>query len=275
MRSKESSGAYIDGLTILSGITGSQPNSSDSYIVAKFVESRDLVDKIDKDLDLRKIYSRSEADFLSSVDDEAPIEDLVEYWRGMVTTEYDKYSGIVTLQVKAFRPKDAVLIAQKVIGYSEAPVNDLSRRAREDAVAESGSEVARAENRLRLARRAVAHFRRSERRLNPVVTAEAREKIIAELEGEKAKLETERATAAAVSPNSPRLNSLDSQISALTKQIDSVRLQTNETDDSGKEESLNQQLSEHEELQTEREFVQRDYVSSLTSLEKARVEAAS
>ena len=274
VRSKESSGASLDGLTILSGITGSTPNSSDSYIVANFIESRDLVGKIDKDLDLRELYSRPEADFFASVDDEAPVEDLVEYWRSMVTTRFDTYSGIVTLQVKAFRAEDAVAVARKVIGYSEALVNDLSRRAREDAVAESKSEVARAENRLRLARRAVARFRGDERRLNPVATAEAREKIIGELEGERAKLQTELTVLQDVSPNSPRIGSMQSQLAALNQQINAVRLQTNRTD-TDTEGTLNQQLSQYEELQTEREFAEKAYVSSLASLEKARLEASS
>ena len=274
VRSKETTGASIDGLTILSGMTGSAPNASDSYVVINFAQSRDLVGKIDKDLDLRKLYSRPEADFFAAVDPEAPVEDLVEYWNGMVTETYDKYSGIVTLQVKAFRAQDAVAVAQKVIGYSEALVNDLSRRARDDAVAESESEVARAENRLRLARRAVANFRGNERRLNPMATAESREKIIGELEAEKSKLETELSAVKQVSPNSPRLTSLNSQLAAIIKQIDSVRLQTNQNE-SGDEGTLNQQLSQYEELQTEREFAEKAYISSLASLEKARLEATS
>ncbi|WP_321341411.1 hypothetical protein [Breoghania sp.] len=274
VRTKETGGASMDGLSILSGITGSAPSASDSYIVENFIGSRDLVDKVDEDLDLRKLFARPEADFFASVDKDAPIEDLLEYWRTMVTTEFDQYSGIITLTVRAFRPEDAVAVGQKVIGFSEALVNDLSRRAREDAVSEAKSEVARAENRLRLARRAVARFRGDERRLNPVATAEAREKIIAGLEGERAKLETQRAAIMGMSPNSPRLTSIESQIEAVAKQIEAVRLQTNQNDGDG-EGTLNQQLSQYEELQTEREFAERAYVSSLASLEKARLEAVS
>ncbi len=274
VRSKETGGGSMDGLTLLSGITGSAPSTSDSYIVENFIGSRDLVGKIDDDLNLRKLYARPEADYFASVDSEAPIEDLVDYWREMVTTEFDKYSGIITLTVRAFRPEDSVTVAQKVIGYSEALVNDLSRRAREDAVSEAESEVARAENRLRLSRRAVARFRGEERRLNPVETAKAREKIIAELEGERAKLETQRSAVISMSPNSPRLTSIESQIQAVVKQIEAVRFQTNQTDGKG-EGTLNQQLSQYEELETEREFAERAYVSSLASLEKARLEAVS
>lgn len=274
VRSKETSSGSLDGLSILSGITGSTANSADSYILKNFIESRDLVSKIDQDLNLRELYSGSGADFLAAIDAQAPVEDLVDYWRSMVTAEFDKFSGILTLEVKAFTPQDSVAVAQKVIGHSEQLVNDLSRRAREDAVAESESEVARAENRLRLARRAVAQFRGSELRLNPVATAEAREKILGELEADLTRLKTELSVLNTVSPNSPRVASIESQIDAVSKQISAVRSRTNEND-SAAEGTLNQQLSQYEELQTEREFAEKAYVSSLASLEKARAEATS
>lgn len=272
VQSKDTGMASADGLTLLSGLTGSAPNSSDSYVIARYIASRDLVGEVDKALNLREMFSRPEADFWAAVDPEAPIEDLVDYWSWMVSAEFETFSGIIELEVHAFRPEDAELLANKIITQSERLVNEMSRRAREDSVAEAKSEVARSEMRLRLSRKAISRFRGSELRLDPVATAEAREKILGDLEGRLAALQTELSTLRAVSPNSPRIASTLSQEAALRKQITEVRNRTN-TRDTANEASLNTQLTAYEELETERMFAEKAFISSLASLEQARMEA--
>lgn len=273
VRSKDMSSASVEGLSLLTGLTGSASNSSDSYIVSNYIASRDLVGAVDKSLGLRELFSRPEADFWAAVDPEAAIEDLVDYWNWMVSAEYDTYSGIIELQVRAFRPEDAEAVASKVIVLSEKLVNDMSRRAREDAVSESQSEVARAEMRLRLARKSISQFRGRELRLDPVATAESREKIIGELEGRLSQLQTELTILRSVSPNSPRIATTGSQVAAVRQQILDMRNSTNNKD-TAEEGSLNAQLTLYEELETERMFAEKAFFSSLVSLETARIEAA-
>ncbi|AXS40347.1 hypothetical protein [Breoghania sp. L-A4] len=273
VRSKESGVSGIEGLTFLTGLTGSSPSASDSYIVTNFIASRDLVGEIDKTLDLRAMFSRPEADWWASVDPEAAIEDLVDYWNTMVSTDFETHSGIVLLEVRAFRPEDAQALADKIISQSEKLVNDMSRRARADAVAEAENEVTHAEIRLRLARKAIAQFRGRELRLDPVATAEAREKILGELEGRLAQLQTELSTLRSVSPNSPRIASTVFQVEAVQKQINAVRNRTN-IRDTENEGSLNTQLTAYEEFETEKMFAEKAFISSLASLEQARIEAS-
>lgn len=272
VRTKDTSVASVEGLSLLSGLTGSTANSSDSYIVTKYIYSRDLIAAVDKTLNVREVFSRPEADFWAQVDPDAAVEDLVDYWSWMVTADYDTYSGIIDLQVRTFRPEDAVALAEKILVNSEKLVNDMSRRAREDSVSEAESEVARAEMRLRLARKAMAEFRGRELRLDPVATAEARERIIGELEGRLASLQTQLSTLRAVSPDSPRIASAISQERAIQQQIIDVRARTN-LSDSEKEGSLNAQLTSYEELETERMFAEKAFISALATLEAARVEA--
>lgn len=273
VRSKDTSSASVEGLTLLTGLTGSAPNASDSYIVTNYIESRDLVGEIDKSLNLRELFSRPEADYWASVDPEAAIEDLVDYWNWMVSAEFETHSGIIELEVRAFRPEDAERLANKIITHSERLVNEMSRRAREDSVSEAEGEVAHAEMRLRLARKAISQFRGRELRLDPVATAEARERIIGELEGRLAQLQTELSTLRAVSPNSPRIASTISQEQALQKQIFTVRNRTNNRD-TANEGSLNTQLTAYEEFETERMFAEKAFISALASLEAARIEAS-
>ena len=192
----------------------------------------------------------------------------------MITTEFDTFSGVVTVTVRAFRPEDAQLVAENVLAAGERLINTLSARAREDSLREARSEVAVSEHRLRLARAMIATFRGSEAEIDPAAAATAQQGIITQLEGQvtglQAQLNQLRRT---MSPSAPPVVQAESQLSALREQIDverrKVALQRAGTDGS----ALTERLTRYEELVTEREFAQNAYVSSLASLEAARIDA--
>src|SRR6202007_2052605 len=75
----------------------------------------------------------------------ASIEDLVDYWNSMVTTNIDGPSGIVTVAARAFRQEDALALSQAIIVASEKLVNEVSARARNDAMRRAEGEVRRNE----------------------------------------------------------------------------------------------------------------------------------
>ncbi|PLX39281.1 MAG: hypothetical protein C0606_01745 [Hyphomicrobiales bacterium] len=261
-----------DLLGMMTGFTGSSASSTDSYMVASFIESRELVEKLDKQVDLRKLYSRPEADYLASADPDWPIEKLVEYWESMVHVYFDTYSGITEFEVRAFTKEDAELIARHVLAMSERLVNDISLRERDDAVGEAKSEVARAENRLRMARTAVANFRETSKSVDPTAVATAEQAIVSTLEAELAQLRTQLRALTSMAEDAPRVVYLKTQIEALEKQIEheKTKVAINSTGDG---ETLTKKLKMYEDLRTEEGFAEKAYLSALTSLERARVEA--
>ena len=87
-----------------------------AYIVTSYIQSRAIVDNLNKTLNLREIFRRPEADFWARLKRNASIDELTDYWKTMVSTYIDAPSGIVTLQVRAFRPDDAVALAKAGLG---------------------------------------------------------------------------------------------------------------------------------------------------------------
>ena len=273
IRSAESGGGtdVIGGL--LAGVGSTSSTASDAYIVTEYIYSRELVDELDKAINLRQIYNRDEADFLARAGLNRPIESFMDYWKSMVSVYFDSTEGIILLEVRAFTPADAKLVAENVIARSERLINELSRKMRDDAVNEARSEVARAENRLRLARVAIARFREVSKIIDPAMTAKTEHTIVSNLEGDLAQRETELNTALLqMGDTAPRVIHMRTQIAALKKQILDERTKLALRDSSGGE-SLNENLKRYEELATEQEFAQKAYVSTLASLERARIEA--
>jgi len=254
--------------------TTASSETSDTYIILSYIHSRDLIEELDKRINLREIYDRPEADFYYRFDPTKPIEDFVDYMKTMVSTEFDTFSGVVTLTVRAFRPEDAQLVSENVLAASERLVNELSRRARDDSLREARAEVAKSEQRLRLSRAMIATFRGSESEIDPAAAAAAQQGVITQLEGQATTIESQlNALRQTMSASAPPVVQLESQLAAIRKQADVERQKVALERAGTSGTALTQRLTRYEELLTEREFAERAYVSSLASLEGARLEA--
>ena len=271
------SGSGTDLLGMVTGIPSGSSTIADSYILIDYIRSREFLDKLRKTLPLNKIYGSERADYLSAFDPNDPIEEFVRYWRKMITINFDSGSQIVAVEVKAFTPEDAKTVAEALLTLSEELVNNLSARARIDAVSHAEKEVARMEKRLKINRQAVRAFREKEQVIDPSKTAESRLSLLARLEGE---LGVERAKLSALSPfmsaRSPRIRVLTSKIKALEKQVEAERnkLGASRTGSGKTSGPLTGLLASYQILLMEQEFSEKAYISALSSLEAARLEAS-
>jgi len=60
------------------------PIGVDSYVVVQYLASRAIIDDLSTTIDLRQMFSRSEADWPARLDPPVSIEELVRYWKGQV-----------------------------------------------------------------------------------------------------------------------------------------------------------------------------------------------
>ena len=262
-----------DMLGSLTGLASSGSTTSDSYIILKFLKSRDLVETLEAQLPFREIYSSPRADFLTQLEPNQDIEHVVDYWSNRIRTTFDSTSGIVTFEVEAFTAAEAERVAQAVLAETKALINELSSQARRDAVAYAESEVERSENRLRVALGALRTFRETERSIDPAAVAQMQMELIGNLEMQRSEVNARiAAIQGEVDQDSPSMRSLQRQQDALQQQIQRLRSGISVNEDGG-ETALTSQLASYETLEVERNFAQQAYASSLASLEQARAEA--
>jgi capsular polysaccharide transport system permease protein len=254
---------------------------SDSYILMDFVRSEKMVKMVDAQFNLDQVYGQRGWDFFYALSKGSPIESKLEFWRSVVTVNFDHTSGIVDLQVKAFDPVQARKIAAFVIQESEKLVNDLSSEARKGVLESAHQEVFLAERRLLSARSALLEYRDRAQEVDPSEGAKMAAQLISSLELQLVQLNSDLATARSqMSDNSPRVRVLKNQIASLEEQIRLERSRlgsgTQSATKTGRETRSNDvasRIAEYEGLETEREFAERAYSASLTSLEKARMDA--
>ncbi len=263
----------VDPLSLLTGDATHSPAALDSQILVQYMTSRAIVDEIDAALDLRRIFASPAADWWARLPRPAPIEELVRYWQGQVDPFYDPANGTVTVRLRAFAPADALRLSEAVVAASEKLVNDLSLRARRDALRQSESELAQAEGRLKSVLGEIRAFRDREGLIDPAKTAESTGVLATRLRDELVRANADLSTlksymrddAPSVKVLKARIRSLDAQRRSLAQEM---------TDpDKARSDTLSRILGSYEQLESERKFAEAAYQHALQSLDQARANA--
>ena len=173
----------LGGIAKLSG-----SGSSDEDILQKFIQSTEIVQKIDASIDLRHIWSKGDPDKDPIFNYHPPgtIEDLTSFWNRMVTVYKDSSTGLIDLEVQAFSPTDARDIALAIYHESSILINRLSDIARDDTTRSTMEELRSAAKRLNEARAAVFKFRNKNQIIFPESTIQIQSGVLMSLETELA-----------------------------------------------------------------------------------------
>jgi capsular polysaccharide transport system permease protein len=258
----------ISALTGMASFTQAQ----DTLIVVNYVKSRAIVENLDRTIGLREMYAH--VDWLSRFHKADPIEDLVKYWRWKIKTNVESPSGIITIQVSAFSPQDALKLASAVVSASEQLVNSMSTRATGDAMEQAQNELTRAERRLGEVRVALQNLRNSQATLNPRRTAEGINKLIGELRLERARLEDDANSAkrSQVIEEAPQMQLLRIRIQVISDQIGELehQLTSNVGPSAG---TVSGKITRFDELELERQIAEKQYTLATEAFERARVNA--
>jgi capsular polysaccharide transport system permease protein len=264
---------HFDPLSLLSGNSARAPAALESQILVQYMTSRAIVDRIDASLDLRRLFSPPEADWLARLPHAAPIEELVHYWKGQVDPFYDSANGTVTVRVRGFSPADTLRLAEAVVAASEKLVNDLSSRVRGDAVRHTETEVTAAESRLKTVLGELRAFRDREGMIDPVKTAQATDLLSTRLRDDLVRANAELATLKNyMRDDAPSVKVLKARIRSLEAQRRTLAHELTDTDKT-RPDTLSRVLGSYEELEAERKFAETAYQHALQSLDQARANA--
>lgn len=264
-RAPTSSG--ISGFLQSSGIARAQ---DDVYTVQDFATSRDAIVVLASSLDLKAIFGREEADWIARYPnpyDRDNAEDFFSYFKRRVSVTPDSTTGIVKLEVQAFRAEDAQLLATRLLDAAEALVNRLNERARSNAVKDAELQVQLSEKAVSEAQDKVLEYRTRELLLDPGKTSAAMFESLARLQQEQQSTRRRLAEIARRSPGSPLLADLRSRMQDIDRQVAEQRASL-----AGGNSSMAPKISEYEQLTLRQELAEKQFSSALSSLETARAD---
>lgn len=250
--------------------------TSDTDVLYDFIQSQDLVAAISRYRDLETIWSRPgyDNDPVFAYKPGGSIEDLTAYWNRMVSISYDTSAMILEVQVLAFTPEEARMIAGDILDESTQIINELSSIARRDVLRYAQEDLTEAESRLRDAREALTVFR------NRYQIASIQDDIAlatAPLNALTQQLVEARIEfgllVRSTTENDPRRRSIDATISVIEDLIVSERakLGGDGTDPVGG--VLATRITEFEQLSVDLVFAETIYSEALAAFYAARAEA--
>jgi capsular polysaccharide transport system permease protein len=136
------------------GKIGFSKSDDDSYSVRDYITSRDALNTLNQEIKIKDIYSQSSIDVFNRYPGlkfwDNSLERFHSYYLEHIGVQVDGSSSISTLTVRAYTAEDATKINQRLVDMSEALVNRLNERARQDLIKTANSEVSVAKNKLEM-----------------------------------------------------------------------------------------------------------------------------
>lgn len=264
-------GQTIGGLASFFRTLGIARAEDDAFAVQNFIRSRDAVRQLNTKFPLAQIYSRPGVDPIASFGilwAPTRFESLYQYYLSRVEVSNNDVTGITTLRVQAFTPKDASAIASSLLVISEQLVNRMNNRASRDALVQAKKVVSEAEEAVFEAQRKLTDFRNQEKFVDPANASLQVFEVISERTSDLVTVRIQIAEVQKNSPLSPALETLRNRERALMDQIaaETARI-------AGSDGSLVTKISSYERLVLQREFTDRALSLALDALEAARQEA--
>lgn len=256
----------------VTGLPSGSSSISDSYIIVKFLNSRDMLERISKNFNLSEIYGRSSIDFISRMRSGLKIEQVLSYWNKRTDSDYDPTSGIINFEVTTFDPVSSFEIAKFIHREVEMLTNILSEKAKSDSLKFANEEVSIAEDKLLNARLDIRHFRSDNNAVDISALSSAQLELLSDLEKQLSNIlsrtEVLRGT---LDYDAPSIKALEAKSKAIELQILSKSGGLKIT---GRDEKLSSLLSQQEVLESKKEFAESLYLSALKSLDNARKDTA-
>ncbi len=261
----------ITGLGALLQGVGFSRAQDDSYTVHDYILSRDALQVLEKKFSISKVYGSDKIDIFSrfgGLDQDRSFEALLQYYQKHVTVDTDSASSISTLTVKAFTSLDAYRINESLLEMSEALVNQLNERGRQDMIHFSVTEVATAEQKAQAAALAVSHYRDQKKLFDPTGQSALQLQLISKLQDQLIATKSQLSQIESLTNDNPQIPALRQLIVSLRTSIDTETAKV-----AGAAGSLSNKSVEYERLKLESLFADKQLATALTSLEQARNEA--
>lgn len=217
-----SAGGGLSGL--FSGT--SLATSQDSIAVQGYLQSLDAMLRLDRDVGFISHFSQSEIDALQRLEADANKEQAYKVFKKNVKISYDPTEGIIKMEVIAADPVVSQQFSERLIGYAEEQVDNLTQRLREDQMQGARQSFELAEEKMLAAQMRVLELQERVGVLDPVTETQALMSQVATFETQLAQkhlqlqqlLDNQR-------PNRARVDGVQGDIRRLENLIASLRAQ--------------------------------------------------
>lgn len=256
------------GLSALLGVNNT--SKEDATYLTQYILSNDMVKHLDQRFKFREAYYVDGSDPIYELAPDATQEELLEYFKKRVQINLDEQSYVLSVTTEGFQPEFALALNQAILQESEQFVNKISQDVAKDQLAFADNQLKEAEERLNESKEKLLNYQNTNEVFDPQANAQIVNQLIGSLQAQLSSLKTEeRQLLSYLNEDAPQVVSLRSQITAVEQQIAQEQKKLTSPNTT----KLNRQAMQFDSIKAEVEFASELYKLSLSSLEKARLEA--
>ncbi|MFC1079777.1 capsule biosynthesis protein [Pasteurella multocida] len=262
--------AALSGVGALLQSSGFARAQDDTYTVQEFMRSRSTLELLEKSIPIRQFYE-DKGDLFSRFN---PLnifseqEAFYQYFSKKLSVNFDSVSGIATLNIQAFDPKEAQQINQELLKQGEYLINRLNERARKDTVMFAELAVSEAEKKVTETSSALSEYRIKNGVFDLQSQSEVQLSLISTLQNELITIQTQLDQVRSISPNNPQVQTLLARANSIRKEMQQQVQQV-----LGGGNSIVTQTAEYQRLVLNNTLAQQQLGTAITSLQNARSEA--
>ena len=246
--------------------------SQDSITVQSYLQSRDAMLRLDRELGYKKHFSQAFIDPLQRLEPGATNEAAYKLYERNVKIGYDPTEGIIKMEVIAADPVSSQKFSEALIGYAEEQVDQLTHRLREDQMSGARASYEDAERKMQAAQQRVLELQEELGVMDPTSETNVVMSQVATFEGQLYQKNLQlQGLLDNARPNQARVDGVKSDIARLESLIASLRAQL--TQGTSESASLARVSGEMRVAAADLETRQLMLSQSMQQLETARIEA--
>lgn len=270
IQSADSGGGSSSMGGLLAG--SSLATNTDSVVVQSYLESRDAMLRLDRDLGFKRTFQDPSVDPVRRLAPDATNEETYRLYSDMVRLSYDPTEGVIGLEVIAPDPELSQQFSLALIGYAEGQVDQLTSRVRQDQMQGAEQNYLNAEEKVLAAQQRVQELQQKLGVLDPVAEGSVVLQQVSQLEVQLSTKRLELGTLLANErPQRSRVEAIEGDIRRLEEMISQTREQlTRGTENRASLASISGELRIAEsDLLTRQELL----AAAAGQMEVARIEA--
>ena len=254
-------------------LTGVNSTSRDDTLyVRQYIQSVDLLVRLDKKLNLRKHFEDGRfLDVPFRLSKNATREDFVDFFRRIVELKFDEAGTLLTIRTQGFTAAFSKQFNDAILAECERFVNEFSRQVAKEQTVFAETEFKGTVIRFQAAKVKLLAFQTKHQLLDPVAQAQATGALVSELQANLTKSEGEiKAAQGFLHDNSYQLKTLHTQNDAIRSQLAAEKLRAT---GGPKLDRINMLASQYQDLTLQAGFTQDAYKLALVAVESARIDA--
>jgi len=256
------------GLSML--LTGTGNSSLQTVLtLQKYLESYDVLEKLDAKFALKKHYQSDDLDFIQRLYSWSNKEAFLELYRSRLQIEIDEQTSILTLRFLHTDPKIAFEIVKDLVKDADLQINEYNKITARKQLHFVGEQVLKSKNILDKSIKKLEDFQKKYMMLDPSKTAQAQFGLVANVEAtlleKKAKLNE---LMQYMNEDNFEIVRVKSEIKELSKMLQEMKHSLASSNDN----SLNVYIFEFEYLKSMTELNKELYKQSLLQLEQVKAQ---